>query len=60
MTWTLETSSDSNNSVKNTCWITVAIIIGIFFTIGMIITDTFNSFFFSKLLISKSKKITGT
>ena len=34
-----------------------AIFIGIFFTIGMIITDTFNSFFFSKLLISKSEKI---
>jgi hypothetical protein len=39
-TWALNTSSDSNNSVKNTCWITVAVIIGILIFI-FIVNDYF-------------------
>jgi hypothetical protein len=40
MTWALGTSSESNNSVKNTCWITVAVIIGILIFI-FIVNDYF-------------------
>ena len=40
MTWGFETSSESNNSVKNTCWITVAVIIGILIFI-FIVNDYF-------------------
>lgn len=39
-TWALNTSSDSDNSVKNTCWITVAVIIGILIFI-FIVNDYF-------------------
>ena len=52
MTWTLETSSDSNNSVKNTCWITVAIIIGILIFIFIV-----NDFFMRKNEYKQQKNV---
>ena len=50
--WTLRTSSDSNNSVKNTCWITVAIIIGILLFIFIV-----NDFFMRKNEYKQQKNV---
>ena len=50
--WTLRTSSDSNNSVKNTCWITVAVIIGILIFIFIV-----NDYFMKRKELKQRKNV---